>query len=351
MEIKEIQSKEAWEQFLLQCQDKTFLHSWNWGEFQRAMRERVWRFGVYESDILVSVALVVKVAAKRGTFLLVPHGPAVAPSEGEGAKAGGPILKQQILQTLLEKLKKIAKEENASFIRINPIWQRTQGHIKLFKDLGFRNAPIQMHPEASWKLDIRPSEDKLFKNMRKTTRYLIHQAQKNPDIAVFQSATPQDLRRFSELHNTVSARQHFVPFSFEYLQNECALFQKDNAITIFWGTYKGEIAASAFLIFWSGIGFYHHAVSLKKYAKLSLPYLLQWEAIKEAKRRGCLLYDFWGYVNPQTQPSHPWAGPTLFKMGFGGVPHEYVKTQDFPLSWKYKITMIFEQLRKIRRNI
>jgi lipid II:glycine glycyltransferase (peptidoglycan interpeptide bridge formation enzyme) len=78
---------------------------------------------------------------------------------------------------------------------------------------------------------------------------------------------------------------------------------------------------------------------------------LQWEAIKEAKKRGCVLYDFWGYVDPKKEPNHPWAGPTLFKMGFGGNAHEYVKTQDLPLSWKYLPTAFFEKVRKIRRHL
>jgi peptidoglycan pentaglycine glycine transferase (the first glycine) len=120
---------------------------------------------------------------------------------------------------------------------------------------------------------------------------------------------------------------------------------------LFFGRYRGELAAGALVIFWSGIGFYHQAASVLKYAKLSLPYLLQWEAIKEAKRRGCALYDFWGYVDPQREPRHPWAGPTLFKMGFGGRVFEYIKTQDFPLSRKYWLTYLFEKLRKIKRRL
>ena len=30
MEIKEIEDKEIWEDFLSLCRDKTFLQSWNW---------------------------------------------------------------------------------------------------------------------------------------------------------------------------------------------------------------------------------------------------------------------------------------------------------------------------------
>jgi len=107
--------------------------------------------------------------------------------------------------------------------------------------------------------------------------------------------------------------------------------------------------AGALMVFCSGVGFYHQAASLEKYAKLSIPYLLQWEAIKEAKKRGCKMYDFWGYVDPKSK--HPWAGPTLFKMGFGGKPYLYVKTQDLPLSWRYWPTYIFERLRRVKRRL
>jgi len=338
MEIKEITNKEEWEGFLQERTEKTFLHSWQWGEFQRLMRGKVWRFGLREGTSLKAVALVVKVKAQRGTFLLVPHGPITNPNF-------------QIVQTLLQKLKEIAKEENVSFIRINPIWERNKENNVIFKQLGFRRAPIQMHPEASWKLNLAPSKEQLFSGMRKTTRYLLRHAMNDKDIAVQQSNSLADVAIFSKLHEQVSLRQTFIPFSREYLENELQVFQKDDGVRLFFGTYKGEIAAAAFVVFWSGIGFYHHAASLPKFSKLSIPYLLQWEAMKEAKRRGCVLYDFWGYVDPKTQPKHPWAGPTLFKQGFGGQAKLYVKTQDYPLSWKYWPTAFFETVRRMRRHL
>ena len=356
MEIKEIISKEEWEGFLKECKEKTFLHSWQWGEFQRVMRGKVWRFGIYatpqkrgeprpdessgrEQASLKAVALVIKVAAKRGTFLLVPHGPvSLHPA-------------REIIKVLLAHLKNLAKEEGISFIRINPVWERTKEAVEIFSSLGFRRAPMQMHSEASWKLNITASEEQLFSQMRKTTRYLLRQAMRNEDIVVEQSTSLHDIAVFSTHHEKVSLRQTFVPFSREYLENEFEMFLKDNDVLLFFGKYKGEIAAACFVIFWSGIGFYHHAVSLPEFSKLSISYLLQWEALKEAKKRGCVLYDFWGYVDPKMQPKHPWAGPTLFKQGFGGEAKLYVKTQDYPLSPKYWLTFSFETVRRIRRHL
>ena len=343
MELREITDKTVWEEFLKECREKTFLHSWEWGEFQRAMRGNIWRFGFFSGKDLVALALVVKVSAKRGTFLLVPHGPVT--------KLKVKSEKLKVIEILLTTLKDIAKKEGASFLRINPIWERSEENSRIFKSLGGRNAPIQMHPEASWKLDITLSESALFSSFRDTTRYLIKKCEQNKDIRIRQSTNIDDVELFSKLHAKVSLRQKFVPFSTEYLKKEFEVFSKDNNVLLFWGEYKGEVAAASFVVFWSDTAFYHHAVSVSSYAKLSLPYLLQWEAIKEAKRRGCTLYDFWGYVNPKIQPLHPWAGPTLFKMGFGGKAHEYVKTQDFPFKWTYGVTYLFETVRRLRRNL
>ncbi len=365
MEIREMKDKNIWENFLLEgeesklssspfavareCAGKTFLSSWNWGEFNRIMGNKIWRMGVFENNELASVALVVKTVAKRGTFLLVPHGPNVKSEIGTS--------KVEILRILLEELKKIAKAEKVDFIRISPIWERNEENDEIFKKLRFKEAPLHMHPEASWKLDLRPSEEELLIQMRKTTRYLIRQAEKNKDIEIFQSKKIEDIDIFDKLQQEVVKKQHFIPFSLKYLKNEFLAFQPDynpptvQNISLFFGKCKGEVVAGAFVLFWSNIGFYHHAALSLKFHKIPIAYLLQWEAIKEAKKRGCVLYDFWGYVNPEENPKHPWAGPTLFKMGFGGKPYEYVKTQDFPLSKKYWLTFLFEKLRRTKRGL
>ena len=76
MILREITNKEEWDGFLATCVEKTFLQSWNWGEFNIKNGARIWRFGIFENEKLIAVALILKVSAKRGTFLFVPHGPA-----------------------------------------------------------------------------------------------------------------------------------------------------------------------------------------------------------------------------------------------------------------------------------
>ncbi len=358
MEVREIQNKEIWESFLLQCEEKTFLQSWNWGEFNRIMGNsakggsagggKIWRLGIYEGEQLISVALIIKIQAKRGTFLFLPHGPNIKRQEIRN--------KKQVLEMLLDELKETARKEKASFIRMSPIWEKNEENIGIFKELGFRDAPIHMHAELTWELDITSPEEEILMKMRKTARYLIRQAQKNKDIEIVQSQKIEDIEKFNNLYQETVDRHQFVPFSLNYLENEFLSFTKDNQISIFLGKYKREIVSSGIFIFWQNVGFYHHGASSLKYPKIPVSYTLQWEAIKEAKKRGCKTYNFWG-IAPITSnfrlqtPKHPWAGLTLFKMGFGGYKKEYVKTQDLPLSSKYCLTYIFEKLRKQKRGL
>ncbi|MEK7519341.1 MAG: peptidoglycan bridge formation glycyltransferase FemA/FemB family protein [Patescibacteria group bacterium] len=347
MEIKDIQDKNVWEDFLVKCEEKTFLQSWNWGEFQQNIGNRIWRFGLYQNGILVCLAFITKIEAKRGKFLLIQHGPTVFKIE-----AGGPIFKLDILKVLLEKLKVIAREENCSFIRINPLWEKNRENQSILKNLGFREAPLHANAyEATWKLDIALSEEEILKNMRKTTRYLIRQALKIPELEIVKSEAMEHINLFQELNLAVSKYQKFIPFPSDFVKNEFDIFLRDKQALLFFGKYEKEVIASALIIFWSDIAFYHQAALHPKYHKTPIAYFLQWEAIKEAKKRGCRIYDFWGYIDPQKNPSHPWAGPTLFKMGFGGYKKEYVQTQDYPLSFKYFLTYIFEKLRKIKRRL
>lgn len=331
MEVKEIKERTTWEDFLLNCRERTFLQSWSWGEFQQKMGNKIWRLGIFDNNKLVGVALAAKIVARRGTFLLAQHTTSLS-------------------EVLLNKLKEIAQNEGCSFIRIAPLLERNKENKKLFRDLGFKEAPMHANAyEATWKLDILPSEEELLKNMRKTTRYLIHQAEKNSDLVIIKSDKLEDVGIYQKLNLAVAQYQKFAPFSITFVKNEFEIFAKDGESLLFFGKYKGEVVAAALVVFWAGIGFYHQAALDPKYHKIPVAYLLQWEAIKEAKRRGCRIYDFWGYVDPKSR--HPWVGPTLFKMGFGGKSYEYLKTQDLPLSRKYWLTYVFEKMRKIKRGL
>jgi len=212
---------------------------------------------------------------------------------------------------------------------------------------------MHTHPELTWELNLEKTEADLLKDMRKTTRYLIKQGEKNPDLEIIQSENIDDVQIFNDIYQKTVKRHHFHPFSLEYLKGEFKAFLPNNTV-LFLAKYKEEYIASAICIFWSGIGFYHQGASSLDHPKIPASYLMQWEAIKEAKRRGCQTYNFWGVADVKSEKEldkHPWKGLSLFKKGFSGKEKAYLKTRDLPLSLRYYLTYYFEVLRKIKRGL
>ena len=238
MEIKEVQDKNSWESFLSGCKDKTFLQSWNWGEFQKMMGNKIWRLGVYDKGELLSVCLITLIKARRGRFFLIQHGPNIKEQKTES--------KEQVLKTLLDELKNKKQGETADFIRMAPLFGRSEENNKIFRNLGFENSPMHASAyESTWKLDITSSEEELLKNMRKTTRYLIRQAQKDADIETFRRWSINDVDIFYQIHQEVVKIQRFTPFSLEYFKNEFSAFLSDNQVSLFFGKYKGQVTYSS----------------------------------------------------------------------------------------------------------
>lgn len=314
-------SKEIWDKRLAKLQPHTFLQSWEWGEFHEALGYKIWH--------LPELVLVIKIVARRGTYLLVPH----------------MVVPMSVL--IFDKLKTIAVEENCDFIRICPLMPDTIENRMLFTNLKFKNAPIHAHTELSWVLDIEPSEDELLQAMRKTTRYSIRKAETD-GVAIRTSDKLEDIELFWELHLATVNRHGFVPFSKEFIAKEFKVFQKYGNALLLFAYVQGKVTSSAMIIFANGTASYHHGASYAEHPTAS--YLLQWHAIREARRRGCRWYNFWG-ISPPDKPNHPWAGLTRFKQGFGGESEEYVHAQDLPLTPRYWITYIVETIRKRIRHL
>lgn len=340
LRIEPVTLKQVWEDFMGKVKPQTFLHSWSWGEFHEKMGTKIFRFGMYDGENLLGVALILKTTARRGSFLFCPHGPILAAD----------CDKNQALKTLFQHLKNVAREENCVFIRFSPMMEKSSEHEELFLQNGFRQAPIHMqHPELAWILDLSLAEETLMANMRKTTRYCIRKAEKD-GVEVFSSNLPDDVEKFWEVYQETVDRQNFTPFSKTYLRTEMEVFGKNNEALFFFAKYNGELVATALIVFYNGSAFYHHAASIHKYPKITAPYLLQWHIIREAQKRGCKFYDFWGVV-PESDIRHPWAGLSLFKRGFGGGEHAYVHAKDLVLSPKYWLSFVVETVRRKKRRL
>lgn len=330
--IQPITDQSTWDTFIQQQQPDTFLQTWVWGEFQQHAIERV---GAYEDGTLVGVALFIITPAKRGKFVLCPHGPIVIPE------------RLDIIRLLLEELINVGKRVKADFVRVAPILPDLPRYGTPLAGLEFFRAPIHVHPELSWILDLTAPEETLMANMRKTTRYSIRKAEKD-GVQVRISTDLADLKIFYELYKETVSRQKFQPFSWNYLQREYELFSKHNMLKIGIAEENGKPVSGAMIVVTPYEAFYHQGASITG-SKSVASYLLQWRLIQMAKQSGCVKYNFWG-ISPDDKPKHPWAGLSLFKKGFGGKAYQYVPTADRKLTWKYRLNYWIETRRAKKRG-
>lgn len=334
MKVSGVKDKKTWEEFAQSFSPNNFLVSWAWGEFNEQMGDEIFRLGVWSKNELVGICLAIKVSARRGSFLLCPSGPMIKKSDSK------------FFEFFISELKRIATEKKLSFIRVRPLEEG--GKLEeMIKKQGFRSSPTHVHAQESWVLDITESEENLLANMRKTTRYLVKNAIRE-SLIVKEENTLNGVCILENLQEGTVRRHNFRPFSNKYLEKEFETFRKDNQVKILLVYKNKEVLGTAMIIFYGDSAFYHHGASVK--TKTPASYLLQWEAIKEAKKMGKKFYNFWG-IAPTDSPKHPWAGLTYFKQGFGGFRVVYTKPHDFPTSRFYPLIYWFEKIRNISRGL
>lgn len=332
--ISPITNKMEWENFLLSRSRQPFFQSWNWGELQKNLHNDILRLGIYDNRKFVGVCLAVIVNAKRGSFLHLRHGPVFV------------SFSKKYLDKLLYYLTQEAKKRKILFIRVSPLVEKDNKIMSILKARGMRSSAIHnMDAEMCWVLDLDKTEDELLRQMRKTTRYLIKRGEGSGLRVVRGDA--DDIHTFLTLYQKTARKHGFVPH--RGIAEEFRIFHKDKQAELLFVKSKDKIVSGALVLFYGDQGVYHHGASDFSYEYLSPSYLLQWEAIKEAKRRGKKVYNFWG-IAPDDKTNHPWAGLTLFKKGFGGRKEEFVHAQDLPLSPIYWLTYTIETSRRLLKG-
>lgn len=339
--MKQILDRAMWEILLNEYSEANFLQSWAWGEFHRRLAHPVYRVSVKNG-----IAQAIVEPAKRARYLTVPGGPLVH------------SWNRVSLTPIILELKRIAQDERCSFIRIRPQVLYNPSSRLTLSAFGFRSSPMHLHAEVTRVLDLTKSDEQLLSEMRKSTRYEIRQAQKL-GVTVEQSTDESLIDHFVTLQEETAKREHFVPFSKEYLLGQFRAFHRREGAQLFLvrkgpgpeGPGPLESISMAFVIFYRGEAIYHYAASSEKARHIPASVAIQWAIIQEAKKRGCTTYNLWGDVPDDQLGRHRFSGPSLFKRGFGGELVSHLPAQDLPLSWKYWISWTIERVRKATRRL
>lgn len=339
MLITDVDNFAEWDNFVNKINLNTFLHSKQWVDFNLSLGEKVWQLGMYKENQLISICLVIKIEAKRGKFLLIPHGPQIL--DGKNTL--------EVLEYWKKLLIKLGQMEGCSFVRIQPILKENQQNLEIFEKLGTKKAPIHVHTELTNVLDIDKDEKQILMNMRKTTRQMIKKAEKLLKNKEIELLTPNEID--SEMHQVYTQtykRGNAVAYSQEYINREWRSFSKDGKAKLFAVKYQGKILSWGMMLICAKRCFYHQGGNIL-HKKVPSSYLIQWQGIKFAKENGCISYDFWG-VSPENKPNHPWKNISLFKRGFGGKDQKHLEARDWVLNWKYYFSFMLEKYRAFKRG-
>ena len=258
----------------------------------------------------------------------------------------GPLLNwsnELLCNRVLDDLQSFAKKQGAIFLKIEPdvllgtgvpesedSREDNGGQIVMseLKRRGWRFSSDQIQFKNTVLIDLSASQDEMLARMKQKTRYNIRLAEKKG--VTVRIGTQADLPMLYKMYAETSVRDDFVIRNEEYYQTVWQTFMQSSEPNTepLIAEVKGEAVAAIFVFYFSGRAYYVYGMSREAHREKMPNYLLQWEAMKRAKSRGCLIYDLWGAPD-EFNESDPMWGVFRFKEGLGG---EVIRTLG---AWDY----------------
>ena len=269
------------------------MQTWEWGEARTAMGVEVIKI---QSDGKLY----------QMTIHPIPHTPY---SIGYIPRSEMPT------QSALTRLHEFGKKNNVIFIKIEPYIPYDESFGPSAFNFQLQRSSHPLFPEWTQTLDLTPSEEELLKKMKPKTRYNIRLAEKK-GVVIKEMSTDEGYKIFETLYFETCERQGYrghTPSYHQTIWNKLKDMQAHILVA-----FLGEIPLAAYeLLIFKKTLYYLYGGSSLLHKNVMAPNLLMWEAIKLGKKLGAELFDMWGSLPPEYSNTHPWAGFTRFKEGYG----------------------------------
>lgn len=288
------------------------LQSWRWGTLKRAVGWDVERV-VSESSDGIDLAQVL-FRQKLGLSIgYVPRGPALS-SSSPAALAG-----------LLSRIDAVAKRRRALTVIIEADGTLVdQGVSPPLARSGL--APIQ--PARTVKVALADDES-LLGQMHQKTRYNVRLAQRRGVQTRFAEASDSAVETFYDLLQDTATRNAFGIHTLDYYRRFLQLFGDDAALVF--AEIDSVPVAGIIVASFGREAIYMYGASSTQHRAHGAGFLIQFEAMRWARARGCLYYDLWGIPAQDPQSTKvdngdriagtagsDWRGLYEFKTRFGG---------------------------------
>jgi len=285
-----------WNKFLAKHPNAHLLQTGEWGELKSAFGWKPAR--IVDGDTGVQIL-----------FRKLPLGFTI-----------GYIPKSNPDKSLLSEIDNVCKSNRAIFLKLEPdLWDDGQPETL---SLGFKTSSHNIQPPRTIIIDICGTDDEILAKMKQKTRYNIRLAEKK-GVTV---RAWDDIEAFHKMMLVTGGRDGFGVHSLEYYKRAYQLLEPKGLGEILVAEYEAKPLAALFVAQNGKRAYYLYGASTNEERNRMPTYILQWEAIKWAKERGCEEYDLWGVpdedeetleANFQTRHDGLW-GVYRFKRGFGG---------------------------------
>lgn len=290
-----------------------FLQSWEWGDFLSKNKERVLRVMLLgpKKEVVGRATFAIRKTIPLSPYAYCPFGPELDFNK----------LSPKNLADLFSVLAFFLKKRGLCFLRFNPPCLNEEFSAPSF--LRYSRAKSKQ-PHQTLSLSLANSADSILAGMKQKTRYNIRLAEKR-GVTVRKENGIKAFEAFWRIAKETGERDGFALHGEAYYKNMIKSLGKAGILKLYTAHYKDEIIAANIVLIYKNTATYLHGASSNKQRNLMSPYLLQWQAIKDAKQKGVAYYDFWGF------DESVWPGVTRFKKGFGGKVFQYAPTYELPI--------------------
>jgi lipid II:glycine glycyltransferase (peptidoglycan interpeptide bridge formation enzyme) len=321
-----------WNKFLFNYPDAHLLQSGEWGELKSAFGWEAVRMAVGE----VGAQILFRKLPLGFTLGYMPKGPVFSDqlsgikdafwAEVDAVCRARRAIFLKVEPDELEcddSRRRIAKSRDFTLqLKIEPDEWKDSHSSPGTRHSFLRASPHSIQPRRTIIVDLRGSEEDILARMKQKCRYNIRLAEKK-GVAV---RAWDNIEAFHRMMLITSERDVFGVHSLEYYRRAYNLFHKAGMCEMLVAEYEGRPLAALMVFAHGKRAWYMYGASTDEERNRMPTYLLQWEAMRWAKARGCEEYDLWGIPDEdeptleadfETRRDGLW-GVYRFKRGFGG---------------------------------
>lgn len=339
---RQVTDRSTWDTALAPLPQSHVLQTWDWGDFKSRWGWQPTRLLFEEGDRPKAAAQILRRRLPRTPLSVtyVPKGPAL--------DYGNTPLFAKVLAALEQQ----ANQQRSLFIKIDPdVWRgygtedltplpRATTVLETLAQRGWRQSAEQVQFKNTCIIDLTRDEDELLASMKAKTRYNVRLTKRRGVYA--RPGGENDLRIFYQLYNETSQRDGFLIRPAAYYLDVWSQFLRAGRAHLLLAEVEGDPIAGLILFHFRQTAWYMYGASSIRHRNLMPNYLLQWEAMRLAKKLGCTQYDLWGAPD-RFDESDPMWGVYRFKTGLGGETMRGIGAFDYApsrwLYWVYTVAM------------